>query len=173
MARVDLARIIEGAARWTHRAYSVSSLLLKPPFLVSYQHLFLESRKFLSFSLLGHQRAYAVRVNAGRRFYSIFHLYISQRASEIVQVERGRRQSHRLADSCCCDAVFSLHVLTPVSAFQAVRCQVLDYFFRQRECLRDDHVLFSFEQSMTFSKAEFSLIDQVSSCKSSHCPALS
>lgn len=46
-------------------------------------------------------------------------------------------------------------------AFQAVRCQVLDYFFRQREGLREDHVLFSFEQSMTFSKAEFGLIDQV------------
>lgn len=47
------------------------------------------------------------------------------------------------------------------TAFQAVRCQVLDYFFRQREGLKDDHVLFSFEQSMTFSKAEFDLIDQV------------
>lgn len=46
------------------------------------------------------------------------------------------------------------------TAFQAVRCQVLDYFFRQREGLRDDHVLFSFEQSMVFSKAEFNLIDQ-------------
>lgn len=46
-------------------------------------------------------------------------------------------------------------------AFQAVRCQVLDYFFRQRECLRDDHVLFSFERSMLFSKAEFDLINQV------------
>lgn len=48
------------------------------------------------------------------------------------------------------------------AAFQAVRCQVLEYFFRQREVLREDHILFSFEQSMVFSKAEFGLIDQVS-----------
>lgn len=42
-----------------------------------------------------------------------------------------------------------------------MRCQVLEYFVRQREGLREDHVLFSFEQSMTFSKAEFALTDQV------------
>ncbi|CAN0273248.1 unnamed protein product, partial [Ectocarpus sp. 12 AP-2014] len=46
-------------------------------------------------------------------------------------------------------------------AFQAVRCQVLDYFVRQREGLKEDHVLFSFERSMAFSKAEFALIDQI------------
>lgn len=38
---------------------------------------------------------------------------------------------------------------------------MLDYFVRQREGLLEDHVLFSFEQSMTFSKAEFALTDQV------------
>lgn len=38
---------------------------------------------------------------------------------------------------------------------------MLEYFFRQREVLREDHILFSFEQSMVFSKAEFGLIDQV------------
>ncbi|CAM9175911.1 unnamed protein product [Choristocarpus tenellus] len=47
-------------------------------------------------------------------------------------------------------------------AYQAVRCEVLDYFTRQREGLRDDHVLFSFEQSMSFTTAEFQLIDQAS-----------
>ncbi|CAM9947763.1 unnamed protein product, partial [Discosporangium mesarthrocarpum] len=45
-------------------------------------------------------------------------------------------------------------------AHQAVRCQVLDYFTRQREGLREDHILFSFEQSMAFTSAEFQLIDQ-------------
>ena len=55
----------------------------------------------------------------------------------------------------------SVVVSSSSSAFQAVRCQVLDYFVRQREGLREDHVLFSFEQSMAFSKAEFALTDQV------------
>ena len=54
------------------------------------------------------------------------------------------------------------HAFLVFAAYQAVRCQVLDYFFRQREVLREDHILFSFEQSMVFSKAEFGLIDQVS-----------
>ena len=54
------------------------------------------------------------------------------------------------------------------TAFQAVRCQVLEYFFRQREVLREDHILFSFEQSMVFSKAEFGLIDQVSMTSMGH-----
>lgn len=68
----------------------------------------------------------------------------------------------------------SLFMCAPLSydffpAFQAVRCQVLDYFFRQRECLRDDHVLFSFEQSMLFSRAEFDLINQASFHTYSYC----
>ena len=60
------------------------------------------------------------------------------------------------------------------TAFQAVRCQVLEYFVRQREGLREDHVLFSFEQSMTFSQAEFALTNQVRSdvTKPAHCSAI-
>lgn len=63
-------------------------------------------------------------------------------------------------DRCCSNCV-ARQLLFLCAAFQAVRCQVLDYFVRQREGLKEDHVLFSFERSMTFSKAEFALIDQV------------
>ncbi len=42
----------------------------------------------------------------------------------------------------------------PNPALQAVRCQVLDYFCEQRELMRDDHVLFSFEHTMGFGSGE-------------------
>ncbi len=42
----------------------------------------------------------------------------------------------------------------PDPALQAVRCQVLDYFYKQREITRDDHVIFSFEHTMGFGPGE-------------------
>ncbi|CAM9225977.1 unnamed protein product, partial [Phaeothamnion confervicola] len=47
---------------------------------------------------------------------------------------------------------------------QSARCQVLDYFTQQRLALRDDHIVFGFEQaeqSMQFGPAEAQLIDQL------------
>ncbi len=38
----------------------------------------------------------------------------------------------------------------PDPALHAVRCQVLDYFYKQRQVTRDDHVIFSFEHTMGF-----------------------
>jgi hypothetical protein len=41
--------------------------------------------------------------------------------------------------------------------------QILDYFHQQRKfLLRDDHIIFKFEESMEFGPAEDMLIDQLS-----------
>ena len=42
-----------------------------------------------------------------------------------------------------------------------LRTQTLDYFTQMRTLLRDDHVLFSFEQSMDFGAAEQRLMTQL------------
>ncbi len=46
----------------------------------------------------------------------------------------------------------------PDPALQAVRCQVLDYFYEQREVTRDDHVIFSFEHTMGFGHGEHTFL---------------